>query len=65
MNEPSNFVDGSIDGCPDSKYEDPQYTIAGEPLRTRTACMTAKHHIGIHYNLHNIHGLTEVIASNQ
>ena len=65
MNEPSNFVDGSIDGCPDSKYEDPQYTITGEPLRTRTACMTAKHHIGIHYNLHNIHGLTEVIASNQ
>lgn len=66
MNEPSNFVDGSTTGCPNSKYENPQYVPDDRPLRTNTICMTAKHYVGdIHYNLHNIYGMTEIIASNE
>lgn len=26
MNEPSSFVQGSVDGCPDSDHERPHYT---------------------------------------
>ena len=65
MNEPATFVDGSIHGCPNSKYENPQYAIAGNNLRWKTICMTSKHHTGMHYNLHNLYGMTVVMASSQ
>ncbi|XP_039285299.1 lysosomal alpha-glucosidase [Nilaparvata lugens] len=66
MNEPSNFVDGSQSGCPASSLvEDPPYVprIHGGILRSRTLCMTAKHAWGRHYDLHNLHGMTEAIAT--
>lgn len=34
MNEPSNFVKGSLDGCPDSDLENPPY-VPGEPSTSR------------------------------
>ena len=32
MNEPSNFVKGSVDGCPDSDLENPPYVPGELPL---------------------------------
>ena len=65
MNEPSNFVDGSTSGCPQSSYETPPYTpgIMGGHLTSKTICMGAKHANGIHYNLHSLYGLSELIAT--
>lgn len=63
MNEPSNFVSGSVYGCPtNSTIEQPPYV---PPLRhaghlsANTLCVTAKLRAGLHYNLHNAYGLVE------
>ena len=65
MNEPSNFVDGSLSGCPESTYETPPYVpgIMGGHLTAKTICMRAKHSTGIHYNLHSLYGHSELIAT--
>lgn len=59
MNEPSSFITGSTHGCPDSSLESPPYLphIAGQVLATRTLCMTAKHYLGFHYDLHSLYGI--------
>ncbi|KAK9880761.1 hypothetical protein WA026_013083 [Henosepilachna vigintioctopunctata] len=61
MNEPANFLDGSTTGCPESELENPKYVprVNGGSLRARTVCMTAKQHGGLHYNLHNLYGISE------
>ncbi|KAM9296667.1 lysosomal alpha-glucosidase-like, partial [Gastrophryne carolinensis] len=65
MNEPSNFVPGSINGCPDNKLENPPYVpaVLGGTLRQTTICTSSKQHLSSHYNLHNLYGLSEAIAS--
>jgi len=64
MNEPSNFVDGSTSGCPSDTYDQPPFTpsICGG-LLTKTICMSGRQEAGIHYNLHNMFGHTEGIAT--
>ncbi|XP_055950266.1 lysosomal alpha-glucosidase-like [Argiope bruennichi] len=65
MNEPSNVIDGGVDGCIKSSFEDPPYLPGGNnPLRHRTACMTSKHYKTIHYNEHNLMGYREAAATN-
>lgn len=66
MNDPSNFVDGSLDGCPDSPLEHPQFVphVSGGSLSHKTICMTAKQYASLHYNLHNLYGNQETEASN-
>ncbi|GFS37688.1 lysosomal alpha-glucosidase [Nephila pilipes] len=66
MNEPSNVIDGGLDGCIKSSFEDPPY-VPNSPvtLRHRTACMTSKHYLTIHYNEHNLMGYREAAASYQ
>lgn len=66
MNEPSNFLSGSTTGCPQSKLEDPPYVpgVNGGKLNFKTMCMTAQHYAGLHYNLHNLYGLTEAMVTN-
>lgn len=66
MNEPSNFLDGSADGCPLSALEHPQYTpgASDEPLRRKTLCMSGRQWSGLHYDLHNLYGLSEAIVTN-
>ncbi len=66
MNEPSNFIDGSSTGCPQNQLENPQYVPnAGSlPLRRTTLCMSAKQFAGLHYDLHNLYGFSEAIATN-
>ncbi|KAJ8284121.1 hypothetical protein COCON_G00029710 [Conger conger] len=65
MNEPSNFVDGSLKGCPSNELENPPYTpgILGGTLRSKTLCASALHKSSVHYNLHNMYGLMEAKAS--
>ncbi|KAM4716626.1 lysosomal alpha-glucosidase [Anableps anableps] len=65
MNEPSSFVQGSVEGCPDSELEKPPYTprVVGGQLNSGTICMSAQQKLSSHYNLHNLYGLTEAYAT--
>ncbi|XP_072846803.2 lysosomal alpha-glucosidase [Pogona vitticeps] len=65
MNEPSNFVEGSLEDCPPNKLENPPYVpgVLGGSLKSRTLCASSKQYLSSHYNLHNLYGLTEAIAS--
>ncbi|XP_043091754.1 LOW QUALITY PROTEIN: lysosomal alpha-glucosidase [Puntigrus tetrazona] len=67
MNEPSNFVQGSADGCPDSDLENPPYTpdVIGGQLSSGTLCASSQQHLSSHYDLHNLYGLTEAIATHR
>uniref|UniRef100_A0A8C5HSV2 Lysosomal alpha-glucosidase-like n=1 Tax=Gouania willdenowi TaxID=441366 RepID=A0A8C5HSV2_GOUWI len=65
MNEPSNFLDGSTNGCPSNSLENPPYTpgVLGGLLRAKTVCATAQQKQSIHYNMHSLYGLMEAKAS--
>uniref|UniRef100_A0A674P8U8 Lysosomal alpha-glucosidase n=1 Tax=Takifugu rubripes TaxID=31033 RepID=A0A674P8U8_TAKRU len=65
MNEPASFVQGSVEGCPDSELENPPYTpsVVGGRLSSGTLCMSAQQKLSTHYNLHNMYGLTEAFAT--
>ncbi|XP_030765567.1 lysosomal alpha-glucosidase-like [Sitophilus oryzae] len=65
MNEPSNFLSGTADGCPESTLENPPYlpAVDGGVLYYKTLCMTAKQKAGLHYNVHNLYGFTEAIIT--
>uniref|UniRef100_A0A8C4EDJ5 Glucosidase, alpha; acid (Pompe disease, glycogen storage disease type II) n=1 Tax=Dicentrarchus labrax TaxID=13489 RepID=A0A8C4EDJ5_DICLA len=66
MNEPASFVQGSVEGCPDSDLENPPYTptgVVGGQLNSGTLCMSAQQKLSTHYNLHNMYGLTEAYAT--
>ncbi|XP_040043282.2 lysosomal alpha-glucosidase [Gasterosteus aculeatus] len=65
MNEPSNFLDGSTDGCPSNSLENPPYTpgVLGGLLRAKTVCASAQQNLSVHYNLHSLYGLMEAKAS--
>ncbi|XP_066517719.1 lysosomal alpha-glucosidase [Hoplias malabaricus] len=65
MNEPSNFFDGSVSGCPDNDWENPPYTpgVLGGSLRAKTVCASARQKITSHYNIHSLYGLMEAKAS--
>ncbi|XP_030817873.1 lysosomal alpha-glucosidase [Camarhynchus parvulus] len=65
MNEPSNFVEGSQDGCPNNNLEHPPYVpgVFGGRLQAGTICASSQQYLSSHYNLHSLYGLTEAIAS--
>ncbi|KAM6121973.1 lysosomal alpha-glucosidase-like [Phoenicopterus ruber ruber] len=65
MNEPSNFMDGSEDGCPPGELDSPPYTpaVLGDSLSAKTVCASAKQKASVHYNLHNLYGLMEAKAT--
>ncbi|CAF1244186.1 unnamed protein product, partial [Didymodactylos carnosus] len=66
MNEPSNFVDGSHDGCTDNSLDKPPFVpnVLGDSLSARTLCPSAQHALSSHYNLHNMYGYFEAKATN-
>ncbi|KAK7508003.1 hypothetical protein BaRGS_00000968 [Batillaria attramentaria] len=62
MNEPGNFVDGSVVGCTDGPLDNPPFTppfINGGKLAIRTVCPSAQQAVSSHYNLHNMYGWSE------
>lgn len=65
MNEPSNFLDGSTNGCPSNSIENPPYTpaVLGGLLRSKTVCASAQQKQSLHYNLHSLYGLMEAKAT--
>ncbi|NXC83549.1 LYAG glucosidase, partial [Cercotrichas coryphoeus] len=65
MNEPSNFMDGSEDGCPPGELDSPPYTpaVLGDSLSAKTVCASAEQKASVHYNLHNLYGLMEAKAT--
>ncbi|XP_071510130.1 lysosomal alpha-glucosidase-like isoform X1 [Diadema antillarum] len=65
MNEPSNFIDGTKDGCPDNSYNNPPYVpaVVGQKLYSRTVCPSARQSPSLHYNLHSLYGISEVMVS--
>ncbi|XP_048221049.1 lysosomal alpha-glucosidase [Perognathus longimembris pacificus] len=67
MNEPSNFVRGSEHGCPDNSLENPPYVpgVVGGSLQAATICASSSQFLSTHYNLHNLYGLSEAIASSR
>uniref|UniRef100_A0A8C4U594 Lysosomal alpha-glucosidase n=1 Tax=Falco tinnunculus TaxID=100819 RepID=A0A8C4U594_FALTI len=67
MNEPSNFVEGSQDGCPNNSLEQPPYVpgVFGGRLQAGTICASSQQYLSSHYNLHSLYGLTEAIASHE
>ncbi|XP_049874699.1 uncharacterized protein LOC126372833 [Pectinophora gossypiella] len=65
MNEPSNFVNGQVDGecLPENLSYKPAWT-APEGLKYKTLCMDAIHAAGAHYDVHNLYSLYEAVATN-
>jgi alpha-glucosidase (family GH31 glycosyl hydrolase) len=65
MNEPSNFVAGSIHGCPESSLNDPPYLpgTVGNKLYDKTLCMTSQQTASEHYNVHSLYGHMEAKAT--
>lgn len=66
MNEPSSFVDGSDRGCPsDNPYDNPPYIprVLDGQLYDKTLCPSSKQYLSSHYNLHNMYGHFEAIAT--
>ncbi|XP_028393180.1 sucrase-isomaltase, intestinal-like [Dendronephthya gigantea] len=67
MNEPSNFVRGSVDGCKNNSYNIPPYLPwldkdEIKDLLRKTICMDAIQALGggtIHYNVHSLYGWSQ------
>ncbi|THD18365.1 Lysosomal alpha-glucosidase, partial [Fasciola hepatica] len=60
MNEPADFSDGSINGCPaGNKWDHPPFVplILDRSLYAKTVCPSALHYNNTpHYNRHNLYG---------
>ena len=69
MNEPSNVYDGISGGCGQGDLENPPYVPGrhrpNQFLQLRTLCMSAKHHLGDHYDLHNMYAIYEAKATRE
>uniref|UniRef100_A0A8D0G2F7 P-type domain-containing protein n=1 Tax=Sphenodon punctatus TaxID=8508 RepID=A0A8D0G2F7_SPHPU len=65
MNEPSDFMDGSTEGCSPEELDNPPYVpaVLGGSLFAKTICPSAKQSASTHYNLHNLYGLMEAKAT--
>ncbi|KAM5255777.1 maltase-glucoamylase [Ctenodactylus gundi] len=65
MNEVSNFVDGSVSGCPTSNLNYPPFTprVLDGYLFCKTLCMDAVQHWGRQYDVHSLYGYSMAIAT--
>ncbi|KAL1454173.1 hypothetical protein WDU94_010453 [Cyamophila willieti] len=61
-NEPLNLINPVK--CPLTRWDDPPFVpklLAGDyqELKHNTLCMSAVQHAGVHYNLHNLYGISQ------
>lgn len=70
MNEPANFVQGSVTGCPDNHWNHPPFIpqiFEGDrdngSLYYKTLCMDGVQHWGSHYDVHSLYGHSESIVT--
>ncbi|XP_030832941.1 maltase-glucoamylase, intestinal, partial [Strongylocentrotus purpuratus] len=71
MNEPANFLHGSVDGCNDNQYDFPPYVPQiswGGPIYDKTICMNSVQHYDegreeTHYNMHSVYGWSQTIPT--
>ncbi|XP_039263312.2 lysosomal alpha-glucosidase-like [Styela clava] len=65
MNEPANFVTGSVTGCNDNTINYPPYhpLIWGDTLADKSMCPDAQHFMGSHYDTHSLYGWSEAYAT--
>ncbi|CAH1268259.1 MGAM [Branchiostoma lanceolatum] len=61
MNEPTNFVHGSVNGCSNNKWDNPPYLpkILGPNIYSKTLCMNSEHGGTKHYNTHSLYGWSQ------
>ncbi|CAG2107192.1 unnamed protein product, partial [Medioppia subpectinata] len=67
MNEIDNQISQSIHGCPKGNpLELPPYVPKQlSKMQDHTLCMTAKSHAGVEYNVHNLYGIYEAMATDK
>ncbi|XP_066266382.1 sucrase-isomaltase, intestinal-like [Branchiostoma lanceolatum] len=76
MNEPSNFLNGSVSGCSGNTWNNPPFlpddthqsflhltAIKGSLLYEGTLCMDARQIWGSHYDVHSLYGHSMAIAT--
>ncbi|XP_029441992.1 LOW QUALITY PROTEIN: maltase-glucoamylase, intestinal-like, partial [Rhinatrema bivittatum] len=67
MNEVSNFLKGSKNGCADNNLNYPPFMprIMDRVMYSKTLCMDAKHYNGIHYDLHSLYGHSMILSTEE
>ena len=61
MNEPANFVTGSVQGCANNSLNYPPYKpyTEGPDLLQKTICLDSEQSWGSHYDTHSLYGWSE------
>ncbi|XP_071832375.1 sucrase-isomaltase, intestinal-like isoform X2 [Apostichopus japonicus] len=70
MNEPSNMIDGSVNGCGEDRWNRPPYLpklykVFSGTLYEETLCMDSDHHGSTHYNVHSLYGHSHAKATHR
>ncbi|RDD42442.1 Sucrase-isomaltase, intestinal [Trichoplax sp. H2] len=66
MNEPANFVLGSVNGCPNNTWNHAPYkpvSIRGNVLYDKTICMDALQYVSKHYDMHSLFGHSQLLPT--
>ena len=61
MNEPANFVTGSLTGCANNSLNYPPYKphTEGADLLQKTICLDSQQYFGSHYDTHSLYGWSQ------
>ncbi|XP_066286149.1 maltase-glucoamylase-like [Branchiostoma lanceolatum] len=65
MNEPANFILGSVNGCSDNQWDQAPYKprFYGAVLADKTICMNSIQGGTVHYNTHSLYGWSHSVPS--
>ena len=66
MNEPANFVPGSINGCATNEWNYPKWMPHikhDKYIFEKTICMDAQQKWGRHYDVHSLYGYSQAVTT--